>query len=206
MTRLMLLLALALATPAVAQISIDEARLPEPWSEIIADLNGDGAAEVIRAMPFDLDHDVISVTLGSGRFERPMLFAVWANRTGDPGVEQTSASSFLIRTGCFACGRTHSEVLHKIAWREGIFVVAGYTETITDRLFAVTVTCDVNHLSARAEIRVDGTLLASGVAAPRYPLAAWDAAVPGACEVASRYLSDSFLEDWAAQRDNQPIL
>lgn len=195
-----LLLLSVFATQTQAQVMIDETRLPEPWSELVSDLNGDGAVEVIRAMPFDLDHDVIAITLGSGRFERPMLFAIWANRTGEPGVEQTSASSFLIRNGCFACGRTHSEFLHKVAWRDGAFVVAGYTETITDRLFAVTVTCDVNHLAGKAEIKVDDTVVASGPAAPRYPLVNWNAAVPEACKEASRYLSDSFLEDWTTER------
>ncbi|MEM6729579.1 MAG: hypothetical protein AAF618_13835, partial [Pseudomonadota bacterium] len=179
---LIALLIALLPSLGLAQSLIDETRLPEPWIELSADFTGDGGAEILRAMPFDLDHDIIALTVSEeGRFSAPRLFAIGVNRTGEAGLEITSPSSFLIRTGCFACGRMHSEFLHKIAYRDGAFVVAGYTETIIDRIFAVRITCDVNHLTGRAEVRLDGEVVADGPAEKRYPLDDWSAERPASC-------------------------
>ncbi|MEM8591915.1 MAG: hypothetical protein AAGF13_05255 [Pseudomonadota bacterium] len=191
---------LLLAPATQAQVVIDETRLPEPWIEIVADITGDGAPEILRAMPFSDEYDVISIETGQAYgVGDPILLPIWANRTGDPGIELTSPTSFLIRTGCFACGRTHSFIEHKIAFRDGRYVVAGYTEVYIDRLFATAITCDVNYLTRRSEIKVDDTLVKKGSARERYPLAQWVNGSPPACDAAEEYKSDSFLETWLAE-------
>ena len=203
MIRLALLLLLASpATLATGQVMLDEDRIPEPWIEVIEDVTGDGQAERLRLTPLSQDYDVLTIEPGvDAHFSAPILLPVWQNRTGEDGIIVTSDTSFTIRTGCFACGRYHSFYDTKIAWRGGQFVVAGYTGRVTDRLFAVTVTCDINHLTGRGEVHVDGEKMEELAAIRAYPVRDWDGAPPAACEAAWAYESDSFLESWTADRD-----
>lgn len=191
---------LMLPTLSSAQVILDASRIPEPWIEITADITGNGLPDILRSTPFDEDHDIISIKLSDySLFIRPQVFALGANRTGEPAIEITSETSFLVRTGCFACGRTHAERLHKFAFRKGQLVVAGHTETHVDRLYAIAVTCDVNHLLGRAEIRVDGKLVDTPQAQRAYPIAEWEGESANACAGMSSYTSDAFFEEWVTR-------
>lgn len=142
------------ASPSFAQVMIDEDRLPRPWIDLTADLNKDGRPDRLISTPHSLDHDIISIALSG--LNEPIFLPLWTNRTGEPGIALTSQTTFDLRTGCFACGRYHSEYLWRMAWRDGGLVVAGYRETVVDRLGPRVIVCDVNLRTGNADILVDG--------------------------------------------------
>lgn len=152
-----LTLGLILVAPdSRAQVMIDEARLPTPWMTVTADLDQDGLTDRLVSTPHSLDHDIVRLEISS--LDAPVFVPIWANRTGEPGITLTSSTTFDLRTGCFACGRYHSEYLWRLAWRDGSLVMAGYRETVVDRLGPRVVECDVNLRTGKAEIHVDGEL------------------------------------------------
>ncbi len=155
---------LALPLSGVAQTNIDESRLPEPWLIIETDVTGDGKIDVLTSTPHSFDLDIVTLFV-DGQYA-PFVLPVSTNRTGEPGIAITSNTTFDIRTGCFACGRYHSETLWRMAWRNDDLIVAGYTETTVDRTRALVIMCDVNLLTGYAEIKVDGELRASSKMEP----------------------------------------
>lgn len=154
----------AMASIAAAQPIIDEDRLPTPWVVLETDLNADGQPDTLTAAPHSLDLDIVTVELGLAR--APIVIPIWKNLTGEPGIVLTSPSTFDLRTGCFACGRYHSETLWRLAWRKGALIVAGYRDLSVDRLEAKVTICDVNLRTGRAEITVDSTLVETHVFEP----------------------------------------
>ncbi len=154
----------ATASDILAQPIIDEARLPKPWMQIETDLNSDGRSDTLTSTPLSLDLDIITVQMGGAI--SPTVIPVWKNLTGDPALVLTSPSTFDIRTGCFACGRYHSETLWRMAWRDGALVVAGFRALSVDRLEAKVTICDVNLRTGHAEITVDDTVVAKPKSAP----------------------------------------
>ncbi|MEP3862789.1 MAG: hypothetical protein ABJM83_02440 [Paracoccaceae bacterium] len=153
-----------LNSPVGAQATLDETRLPVPWTEIVSDVTGDDIPDVLIAMPHSFDIDIVTLHVG-GQYT-PIVIPVPTNFTGEPGIDITSATTFDIRTGCFACGRYHSEILWRMAWRGEQLIIAGYRETSVDLNAAKVIICDVNLRTGQAEIRVDDELRASPSLAP----------------------------------------
>lgn len=70
-----------------------------------------------------------------------------------PGLEAASATSFRITTEQTGIGRTPWQAALSVAWRDGGFVVAGYTYGFYDRLdLGHYGSCDVNLLTGGYEI------------------------------------------------------
>ena len=182
---------LALIGSAInAQATLDQSRLPTPWIEIASDVTGDDIPDVLIAMPHSFDIDIVTLQVG-GQYT-PIVIPVPTNLTGDPGVEVTSSTTFDIRTGCFACGRYHSEILWRMAWRNNQLVVAGYRELSVDRNFGKVIVCDVNLRTGQSEILVDDVLRASPTLAP-IAIAASEiitAPRPEQCSATSQYEAD----------------
>ncbi|MEP3846200.1 MAG: hypothetical protein ABJM43_12760 [Paracoccaceae bacterium] len=147
-----------------AQPTLDQSRLPTPWTEITDDVTGDDIPDVLIAMPHSFDIDIVTLQIG-GQYT-PIVIPLPTNFTGEPGIEVTSSTTFDIRTGCFACGRYHSEILWRMAWRNEQLVVAGYRELSVDRNLGKVIVCDVNLRTGQSEILVDDVLRASPALAP----------------------------------------
>ncbi|MEL6767191.1 MAG: hypothetical protein AAFP17_08425 [Pseudomonadota bacterium] len=123
------------------------------------DLNGDGTAD--RAMLVDDPEDSTATLLVftgqlSGPGFAPALEAIgiaWSGRMFGtiPWLEVNDRGSLLIHAENASVGRNRWREVHAIAWREGAFVLAGYTWESYDTLDpAATTACDVNLLTGRA--------------------------------------------------------
>ncbi|MEL6575026.1 MAG: hypothetical protein AAFQ81_03965 [Pseudomonadota bacterium] len=123
------------------------------------DLNGDGTAD--RAMLVDDQHDGTATLLvytgePGGPGFTPALQAVgiaWSGRMFGtiPWLEVSERGSLLVHAENASIGRNRWREVHVIAWREGAFVLAGYTWESYDTLDpAATTACDVNLLTGRA--------------------------------------------------------
>ncbi|MDO5648349.1 hypothetical protein [Paracoccus sp. (in: a-proteobacteria)] len=78
-------------------------------------------------------------------------FSVLPNMTGFPDVERTD-TGFTVYAGCDVCGSMGVVNEYKFASRGGDYVLAGFTQTMNDRLSASVTVCDVNLLTGRVEI------------------------------------------------------
>ncbi|MGV6840425.1 MAG: hypothetical protein ACWA40_09560 [Planktomarina sp.] len=156
-----ILLALSWGQACLAQPIVDHDRIPSPWIEVIGDVNGDGQDDRLTSTPLNRYTDIIAIELGgayglSNTADIPNhVIAMPANWSDFESIELRSNTSFTLRTGCFACGRTHSRIDFHIAYRGGQFIVAGYSQSTADRIFATVEICDVNLLTGVANVQFE---------------------------------------------------
>jgi len=112
-----------------------------------------------------------------------------------PDVEQAGSGSLLLRSGQIGIGNVPWSQTLTLAWRDGGFIVAGYTWSAYDRTTTDTAECDVNLVTGDYTISAtrDGAprLDRSGRIAPMArPAAAWaiDAPAPEPCDEAAAFL------------------
>ena len=140
------------ATNALAQPVIDETLFPIPRQTMTLDLNGDGSAEEISVTPLNLDFDVVAI---SGIYP-PIAFVAPINLSDTPSLQRAPNGNLLVASGCFACGRYHTQTTLTIDWRDEELRVIGVDHTYADRLHAIVVDCSVNLLTGDAIIRAIG--------------------------------------------------
>ncbi|MEM6357725.1 MAG: hypothetical protein AAF844_18865 [Pseudomonadota bacterium] len=158
--------ALALgAALAATSVGAGEVAEPLPISsrDVIAalsdDLNGDGTAD--RAMLVENpDEGTASLLVYTGDATgpgfTPALQAtgiVWVGRLFGtiPWLEVSERGSLLLHGENASVGRNRWREVHAIAWRDGGFVLAGYTWESYDTLDpAAATSCDLNLLTGRA--------------------------------------------------------
>lgn len=200
------------ANPAGAQLILDESRFPMPWLEIVADVDGDGFPDRLRTSPFSHDYDIITVELGGNArgeaFRSPpeIFIKLSANRSDGPGIEVTSDTSFKIHGGCFACGRSHYRYSYQIAFRDGAFMVAGYSSFSGDRRYLSFETCDVNFLTGRGEVAFDFDYALEEFETDEKPflMSALDGSFwPESCARLEKYSEPAFLEAYVAWKEAQ---
>ncbi len=145
----LLLLLLALATPA----------LSEPLSAITADLTGDGIAERAELVEIagggDADLLIYIGQPGGGQVlavTAPAL--VWVGGIGQqPGLAVTERGSLQVLSMNESIGRDRWQQTLTLAWRNGAFMLAGFTYSWYDTLdLANSGTCDVNLLNGKGNL------------------------------------------------------
>lgn len=154
MLRALPFLLLALPLPALA----DETAPGRLIAVLSGDWDGDEMADAITLVQAEDGMADLVVHRGTFRGLEPVLTlpaVIFAGPMAGqaPGLEAASASSFRITTEQTGIGRTPWHAALTVAWREGGFVVAGYTYAFYDRLdLGHYGSCDVNLLTGDYEI------------------------------------------------------
>lgn len=153
--RITLCLALVLATPAVAENSIQNsviAALSGDWTEDgVPDaaflIRADGGMSDLLIMTGDPVDGLVPATGAiAAVFAGPM-----AGQT--PGLVARSDTSFVVTSEQIGIGRTPWTQRVTIAYRDGSFVVAGFTYQFYDRIDpSRTGMCDVNLLNGQYQV------------------------------------------------------
>lgn len=148
------LLLLVATLPALA----DEAA-PRLGAALSGDWNGDEIPDaVLLYLHADGMADLVVMQGDGVTGLQPALSlpqVIWAGTMAGmiPGLEAVSATSFLITSEQTGIGRTPWTAALTVAWRDGGFVVAGYTYSFYDRMdLGHYGSCDVNLLTGGYEI------------------------------------------------------
>jgi hypothetical protein len=144
-------LLILLGGPALAQVSQQIA------SDVVADLDGDGEAEIYTLLDYGEEGVNLSVETDDGFREVPDI--AWSG--GIPGqrpeLSLSPSGSVLLSSGNEAIGRDRWRLVLTIAHREGDWRVAGITYDWWDTIDpAASGHCDVNLLSGRGVVEADG--------------------------------------------------
>lgn len=148
------LLGLLAALPARADTVPPGAYL----AALTGDWNADGNPDFALLMQGDDATATLVIRHGDGRQMEPVLTVPGVAFAGpmwgqSPGLEGRSDSSFAVTSGQSAVGRSPWEQQVTLAWRNGAWVVAGFTLSFYDRLdLSRHGRCDVNLLNGRWEV------------------------------------------------------
>lgn len=152
---LLLLLFLGIAPAADAE--------QEPvLEEIHVDLNKDDVKDIVTVMKTSLgnrviifeEKDIASKKLKHSHGKLVALINVGKNKTSFDDVEINSAGGLSIFSGCDVCGRETTVIEYKVAYRNGEYILAGYTLNKADRQTATFSSCDVNLFTGDAELNI----------------------------------------------------
>lgn len=160
--------AAALALPATGQTW----QTGELLAALTGDWNGDGAAELaVLVRGADIGADLVLYATDELRLAPvltvPDVAFAGVNYGQIPTLSARSATSFVIGSEQTAVGRSAWEQQVTVAWRDGGWVVAGFTHAYYDRLDPNrNGRCDVNLLSGGWE-REAGGQRAAGSDGPR---------------------------------------
>lgn len=160
--------ALLLALLPVAAVAQEAPKDGDIIAAITGDWNGDGNPDAAMLVQNGADAADLVVYLGDPVFGlKPVLRderVVFSGQMGGqtPSLEGLSDSAFQLHSEQIGIGRTPWESTYSIAWRNGGFVVSGYTYRFYDRIDPEnTGSCDVNLLSGgyvmtRGDQRAEG--------------------------------------------------
>lgn len=132
----------------------------EPGAYLAAltgDWNADGNPDLVLLLQDDDATATLVIHHGDGRQMEPVLTVPGVAFAGPmwgqtPGLEGRSDTSFVITSEQSAVGRSPWEQQVTLAWRNGAWMVAGYTYSFYDRLdLSHHGRCDVNLLNGRWE-------------------------------------------------------
>lgn len=147
-----------LACAATAQ---NQTPLP-PIAGLSGDWNGDEMADLALLVPGGSDAEPgvdLVLYLGDGQGLQQVLRVqdvvfggpMWGQT---PGLQARSATSFSILSEQTAMGRSPWSQAVTVAWRNGAFVVAGFTHSSYDRIENTAARCDVNLLTGGWEVEL----------------------------------------------------
>ncbi len=204
-------LSVLLANPAAAQL-IRDVPFPTVLHELTTDVTGDGIADRLRVFPLNETYDALSIEIGIGRmaddYQVPRLFSVPTNLSDWPSLDARNDESFLLHWGCLACGSTHSHRTFTTIWREGRFVVGGFSESITHRWTATGFDCEVNLFTGRgsasfeAGYRIHSIRRENSQAIPLTEIGGGHLVRDELrCETPEEWGDDDFREEYLRQRD-----
>jgi len=156
MVYLLLLVSIG-ATP-----SIDAEQKPV-FEQKHIDLNKDNIKDLVTVVKTSLDNRVIileemSPAANNSKKKTGNLIAtinVGKNNTSFDDVEVNRAGGLSIFSGCDVCGRETMITEYKVAYRNGNYIVAGYTLNKADRQTASFSSCDVNLLTGDTELTLN---------------------------------------------------
>ncbi len=147
MSARLLLPLLLLAAPAAAQ-----------EAQLYADLNGDGRAERFWLYAGgDAMADLVIEGTGGATVQVPGF--VWAGTMAgnEPSLELAENGSVRVISGNLSVGRNRWQQVLTIAYRNGGYMIAGYTYDSYDTLdLDAGGTCDVNLLTGRGALTMGG--------------------------------------------------
>ncbi|KEP69642.1 hypothetical protein DL1_02955 [Thioclava dalianensis] len=164
MTRALLILLLGLS-PALA--CAQDTSVPAKPGDLVAalsgDWNGDGVADAVTLQQDDDYSADLTVYLGDPVYGlKPAVSVKSAMFSGQgggqtPTIKALSKSAFALHQEQIGFGRTPWEATFSVAWRDGHFVVSGYSYQYYDRIDPDHQgSCDVNLLAGNYEITLDG--------------------------------------------------
>ena len=126
----------------------------EIFAALTGDWNGDGTQDAAMLVQNGADAADLVIYLGDPTFglkrEMTVERVVFSGQMGGqtPSLEPLSDSAFKLHSEQIGIGRTPWESAYSIAWRNGGFVVSGYSYRYYDRIDPEdTGTCDVNLLN-----------------------------------------------------------
>ncbi len=166
--------------------------LAAPIASLSADLNGDGLSDRAQLVetPEGGDADLVIYTARPDGGEDLAVRAeklVWVGGIGQkPGLRVTKGGSLQVSSMNESIGRDRWYQTLTIAWRDGRFVLAGFTYSWYDTLdLGNAGTCDVNLLTGRGELtrgpEGGATTTRFRTAMRGGPIAAWDHTIPAEC-------------------------
>jgi hypothetical protein len=157
MKMIYLLLLLSMSTAPATEAEQDTV-----FEQKHVDLNKDDVKDIVTVVKTSLDNRVIIIeevtpVAKKSKDKTGDIVAainVGRNKTSFDDVEINSAGGLSIFSGCDVCGRETTITEYKIAYRNGQYIVAGYTLNKADRQTATFSSCDVNLLTGDAELNI----------------------------------------------------
>ncbi len=187
-----LLIPALVAAPVAALVLAASPAMAGPLANLSGDLNGDGLADRARLVesPEGGDADLLILAGRPDGGEDLALRAerlVWVGGVGQqPGLRITEGGSLQVTSMNEGIGRDRWYQTLTIAWRDGVFVLAGFTYSWYDTLDPANAgSCDVNLLTGRGELTRGpegaATTTRFRTAMRGGPVAGWDHAIPPEC-------------------------
>ncbi|ABV95031.1 hypothetical protein Dshi_3298 [Dinoroseobacter shibae DFL 12 = DSM 16493] len=172
------------AIALLASVGLARAEFPAPGTvlaEITVDVTGDGTPDTARLVVGTDADAVLVLDTGQRRVTAPKIAWLGGPAPG-PSLEATSAGSLQVVTGNDSIGRERWSQTLTLAWRDDDLLLAGFTYGWRDTLDAAnTGRCDVNLLTGRGVLTVNGQETAITQPPDRLPVTLWDGQPPRSC-------------------------